>query len=139
MTADEFRARIHTVWGGHGAQGKAARHWDVDRKTVQRWQSGAIQVPGAVASELREMTAIARPAEGTTPDQDRDEACAAAIAPVLGGMSNLAIAMGWSPAEVHVAVLSLAASELLALAGDVAAIRVLREAEAAIRATPCSG
>jgi hypothetical protein len=26
MTADEFRARLKTIWGGHGSQGQAARH-----------------------------------------------------------------------------------------------------------------
>jgi hypothetical protein len=104
----------------------------VGRKTVQRWQSGAVAVPGDIAAELREMTTIARPPDGSTAADDRGAACADAIAPVLGGMTLRAVDMGWSEAEVTVAVISIAAGELRSVAGAEAAADLLRAVAAGI-------
>ena len=52
MTSDEFRRLLPLVFGGHGAQTRAAEFFGVSDRTVRRWVSGASPVPEYVAATI---------------------------------------------------------------------------------------
>lgn len=119
MTADDkqaalFRRMIAELWGW-GAQTKAARHFEVSDRTIRHWVAGERAIPERVMAELRAMLAIAPP---TDVDEDRDDACREALQPALTELRDRAVAAGWHPAEVAVAILSLTVDEIRHHAGD---------------------
>lgn len=126
INADRFRSGIETLWG-YGAQGKAARHFEVADRTVRRWIAGEMAVPATVMAELDAMLSITPP-PGSTSDEDRDDACRDAIEPALTDLRNRAIGAGWHPAEVATAILALTISEMRAGAGDEATRQTLQAA-----------
>jgi len=52
MSHDELREIIEYLYG-YGGQSKLARTLGVNTRTVQRWISGAVAVPGPVAIAIR--------------------------------------------------------------------------------------
>lgn len=130
--AAEFRRLIERLWG-YGAQTRAARHFEVTGRTVRNWVSARSDIPDQVIDEARAMVNIAPPPDSSH-TEDRDGACAAALEPALTELRDRAVAAGWNPAEVAVAILSLTASEIRAIAGRQAMIRLLDELRAAVDA-----
>lgn len=125
-SAAEFRRMIEQLWG-YGAQTRAARHWEVSDRTVRHWVAGKRAVPEKVMEQLRAMTSIAPPPD-TTSDDDRDDACRAALEPSLTNLRNRAVGAGWHPAEVAAAILSMTIDEIRDGAGDDAVREVLEGA-----------
>lgn len=130
--ASAFRAGIERLWG-YGAQTKAARHFEVSDRTVRAWVSGKTAIPMGVMADLRAMLDIAPPAAGMT-DEERDEACYAALEPLVTDVITRAVAAGWHPAEVSAAALDRIVSEIRAGAGDATAIETLKSMIATIKA-----
>lgn len=122
--ADLFRRMIEQLWG-YGAQTRAARHFEVSGRTVRHWVAGERSIPERVMAELRAMLSIAPP---TDIDADRDDACREALQAALTGLRDRAVAAGWHPAEVAVAILSLTVDEIRHNAGDDQARQVLEQA-----------
>lgn len=94
-----------------GKSGKA-----VSRESIRLWMRDDA-VPEWAAAMIRAMAAIAPP-PGSTSDEDRDAACIMAMEPELTRIRDLAVSVGWHPAEVAAAVLSLTLSEIQQQAGD---------------------
>lgn len=53
MTADELKAALVNLYGGHGWQTRAAEALNVDTSSIRRWTSGQIPVPGPVEAAVR--------------------------------------------------------------------------------------
>ena len=53
MSADELKAALIRLYGGHGWQTKAADALGVDTSTIRRWTQGQVPVPGPVAAAVR--------------------------------------------------------------------------------------
>ena len=135
MTPSEFRRGIDTLWG-RGAQMRAAEHWGIAARSVRRFVSGEQIVPDGIARELREMIGI-MPPPGTDADDDadtaaRDDACLDAIEPEMTRLRDRCLAAGWNPAEIAVAMVSLAMSEIITRVGVAAALDFLEETKAAL-------
>lgn|GEM_PF-3044748 len=131
MSPEQFRDSINLIWG-RGAQAQASRHWGVADRSIRRWVSGEQAVPETIARDLRGMIGI-MPPPGTDADDDadtdeRDAACADAIGPALIELRDRCLAVGWNPAEIAVAIVSLGLSEIIAQAGPAAALALLDEA-----------
>ena len=94
-----------------GKSGKA-----VSRESIRLWMRDDA-VPEWAAAMIRAMAAIAPP-PGSTSDEDRDAACITAMDPELTRIRDLAVSVGWHPAEVAAAMLSLTLSEIRDGAGD---------------------
>ena len=54
MTSSEMRGIGHELFGDHW-QGTLARALDVNPRTIRRWASGEIEIPDAVADEIRKL------------------------------------------------------------------------------------
>lgn len=127
-----FQAGIDRLWG-YGAQTKAARHFSVDGRTIRRWVGGERGIPASVMAELRAMLDIAPPA-GDLTDEQRDDACYAAIDPLITDTLTRAAAAGWHPAEVSTAILERVVLEIRQGAGTAQAIEILKKAASALKA-----
>lgn len=123
----EFARLAAAVWG-FGYQTKASRHFDVADRTVRRWCSGDSPVPANVMAELRQIADIRSPPEGSSDEDDRDDACYDAIEPAVGKLAERAVANGWSIGEVLTALLAISVSEMKAKAGDKATRQTLEAA-----------
>lgn len=114
MTASEFRAMLALIWGQHGAQAAAARHFGVADRTVRRWAAGDVRVPRDVAAELRRLAdraplpPIPAPPGGTSAYQGRDAACAEALSAAYAALVTAAELAGWAPHEILTALRRLA-------------------------------
>lgn len=126
-TAPEFARRAALIWG-YGYQTKAANHFNVSDRTVRRWCAGTSAVPQAIMDELRKFAEFTPPPNGTTEDDDRDDACYDAIEPELNQLAERAVAAGWSIAEVLTAILAITVSEMKHRAGDTATRKTLEAA-----------
>ena len=82
----------------------------VSRESIRLWMRDDA-VPEWAAAMIRAMAAIAPP-PGATADEDRDAACIEAIEPDLTRLRDLAVSVGWHPAEVAAAILSLTLGEI---------------------------
>jgi hypothetical protein len=71
---------------------------------------------------------IRPPPSGSSPDDDRDLLCWAAIRGPLTELRNAAVTAGWADAEIVTAILSLVVAELREMAGVDAAAATLRAA-----------
>lgn len=118
------------IWG-YGWQGRLAEAVGVQDRTVRRWIA-ADSLPDFAASKLRAMAHISPPPPGTTPEQDRDDACADAVEGDLSRLVELATDAGWHRAEVQVAILSLIVTDMTTLAGPAAALEVLAQAKSLV-------
>ena len=130
MTRSELERLGSLIWGARAWKGVAAQALGVDRKTVSRWIRDDF-VPPWAATQLRAMAHIAPP-PGSTSDQDRDDACVAAIEGDLSKIVELAESAGWHRAEVSAAILSLAVSDIQSHAGQDATLDVLDQVRAAV-------
>lgn len=130
--AAAFQAGINRIWG-YGAQTKAARHFSVDGRTVRKWVGGERGIPPGVMAEIRAMLDIAPPA-GDLTDDERDNACYAAVAPLITDTITRAVAAGWHPAEVSTAILERVVLEIRQGAGTAQAIEILKKAASALKA-----
>ncbi len=95
----------------------------ISRETIRLWMR-ADEVPEWAASMIRAMAAIAPP-PGSSDDMDRDEECRHAIEPELTRIRDLAVSVGWHPAEIVTAILALTVDEIRDNAGDDAATSIL--------------
>lgn len=129
MNRAEAQSLGQHIWG-YGWQGRLAEAVGVQDRTVRRWIA-ADCFPDFAASKLRAMAHIAPP-PGTTPDQDRDDACADAVEGDLSRLVELATDAGWHRAEVQVAILSLIVTDMTTLAGPAAALEVLAQAKSLV-------
>jgi len=129
MTNAEVRNLLALIWGQHGAQSAAARHFGVADRTVRRWASGDVSVPGDVANELRRladrapMPVIPPPRGNAT-----DDAAAEAIRPAYVALMLAAERAGWHPAEAAKALLSWLVADMRKMAGDEATRKTLTAA-----------
>lgn len=130
--AAAFQAGINRIWG-YGAQTKAARHFSVDGRTVRKWVGGERGIPPGVMAEIRAMLDIAPPA-GDLTDDERDNACYAAVAPLITDTITRAVAAGWHPAEVSTAILERVVLEIRQGAGTAQAIEILKKAASSLKA-----
>lgn len=98
----------------------------ISRETIRLWMR-ADEVPEWAASMIRAMASIAPP-PGSSSAEDRDDACREAIEPEMTRIRDLAISVGWHPAEVATAVLALTIDEIRDNAGDATAETLLTAA-----------
>jgi hypothetical protein len=137
MTGEEFRVALGRVAPSQlafarllTALGHPAR--DVAR-SVRRWCQ--IGPPGEVVVVLRLLEELAVPPPPATlrVEDDRDEPCGRALEPRLDALAERAVAAGWHPAEVAVAVLTWAAHRIADAAGEDAAVQTLEDAAEVVR------
>jgi hypothetical protein len=76
---------------------------------------------------------IIQPPAGTTPEDDRDEACGEWVIPALDEVLASAAAEGWHPTEVLAAVVHWAATTIQDQVGVDAAVELLKQAEEVVR------
>ncbi len=55
MTPTEFSAAITSLFGGYGAQSRAARALRVTDRTVRRYVSGDAVIPEGIAAEIEDL------------------------------------------------------------------------------------
>lgn len=101
--------------------GKTGR--PISTETIRLWMRDDF-VPPDAAMLIRAMASIAPP-PGSDSSQDRDGACIDAMEPELTRLRDLAVIVGWHPAEVAAAILSLTISEIRDNAGDDALAEML--------------
>lgn len=121
----QFIRLAELLWG-YGYQTRAARHFEVSSRTVRRWVAREAIIPERIMAELLVMVNIAPPPDSNS-DQDRDDACAAALEPVLTDLRNRAMGSGWRPAEIDSAIFSLTISEIRANGGAEVAREILAD------------
>ncbi|QFQ87296.1 hypothetical protein F8A10_07585 [Paracoccus kondratievae] len=103
----------------------------ISRETIRLWMRNDT-VPVWAADMIRAMASIAPP-PGSSSDENRDAACIEALEPELTRLRDLAVSVGWHPAEVAAAVLSLTLSEIRENAGDEAIAEILHGATSKTR------
>lgn len=134
MTAGEFRKLLALIWGQHGAQSEAARHFGVSDRTVRYWAAGKRNIPEEIQRELLSLAArsplppIAPPPAGSTPDEDRDDACAESIWPAYSALCLAAENAGWAAPEILTALLSHVVTDMRRMSSDDATRQTLSAA-----------
>ena len=142
MTPIEFCRQGVLIWGPYGWQQRAAAHFGVSDRTVRRWAAGHRAIPAAVAEELDRLLEraplppIAPPPGGSSPEEGRDDACAAAIRDAYVALAAAAERAGWTTPEVLTALLSWAVSDARNLGGPEAAAETLRHVLRALETHP---
>ena len=116
MTRDEMERHAALLFG-YGWKSGLADALGVNRKTVSRWIAAG-EMPGWAADRLRAMTSIPPPPAGSTPDQDRDDACAEALRASYAKLCASAECSGWTTPEIVTAMLSHTITAMRAGAGD---------------------
>jgi len=134
MTGPEFKSLVALIWGRHGGQQRAARHFGVSDRTIRRWIDGSRRIPENVAAEMLglteriELPAIAPPQAGSDPLEDRDDAAADAIRPAYVAVMLAAERAGWEPAEALTALLSWVTTDMRRMSGDATTKKTLEAA-----------
>lgn len=136
MIAAELAALASQCYGQRW-QSALARDMDVNVRTVQRWAAGGIEKE-ATADRVRQFLTERRVVAIPSPDpalseDERDDACHDALEPVVAALARAADDQGWHPAEVWVAILSIAAERIYAIGGRQAAIETIAETMAGLR------
>lgn len=101
----------------------------VSRESLRLWMRDD-RVPDGIAAYIRAMTSIAPP-PGTNSAMDRDDACREALEPEMTRLRDLAVTVGWHPAEVAAAILALTLDEIRTHAGDEGLREVMEQINAA--------
>ncbi len=95
----------------------------ISRESLRLWLR-ADAVPDWAAMQIRALTAI-MPPPGSIAAEDRDDACADALEPELTRLRDQAVSVGWHPAEVAAAILSLTIGEIRAHTDDATVMDML--------------
>ena len=132
MTPSELHSLASGCYGSRW-QSQLARDMGIALRTVQRWARDGISKPATSEGvrrflEERRISRIAAPPEGTTPDQDRDVACSAALRPAVTALVAAAVDVGWHPAEAVTTVLAVAVDEMLRHGTPEEAVETLQHA-----------
>lgn len=125
MTDDATRLRDRLAALGL-SQRALARALGKNERSVRDWASSVTPVPDLVWRWLDD--AIAPPPAGSSPDEDRDDACVTALAPHLRNLAERARSAGWHEAEVYAALLTCAVETMRDRAGDRATRETLTQA-----------
>lgn len=131
MTPSELHSIASACYGARW-QSQLARDMGVSLRNIQRWARDGIAKPATAEGvrrflEERRISRIAAPPEGSTPDQNRDDACYEALRPGVLALLAAASDIGWHPAEAWVAVLAVTVDAMRDGAGDDATLDVLRQ------------
>lgn len=131
MTSSELQSLASACYGARW-QSALARDMGIALRTVQRWASDGIGKPATAEGvrrflEERRIARIAAPPEGSTPDEDRDGACHAALQPGVRAMVAAAEDIGWHPAEVLTMALAIIVEEIEDRAGHAAALEIVEQ------------
>ncbi len=122
--ADRLRTRLAEL---HLSQRAAARILGINERTMRDYASGAVvPIPDWVWRALA--SSVASPPAGSSPDDDRDEACVAALEPHLAQIVERARAVGWNEAEIAAALLALIVEWMRERGGDAVARETLASA-----------
>lgn len=132
MTANDLESLASSVYGW-GWQSQLSREMGIGYRTVQRWAGAGINKPATADAvrrfiDERRTARIPAPPAGTSPEDDRDDACADAIDAPIAATLAAAEAVGWSRAEALTAGLSIIVTYMRASAGTPATITTLRAA-----------
>lgn len=136
MTAPELAALASQCYGQRW-QSALARDLDVNVRTVQRWAADGIQRQSTADSVRRflterRVTTIPGPSSGLS-EEERDDACHDALLSPVTALARAADDVGWHPAEVWVAILSIAVEQMIQMAGADATSEMLEQSLASIR------
>lgn len=134
MTSAEFHSLASTVYGARW-QSQLSRDMGIALRTIQRWARDGIDKTATAEGvrrflEERRVSRMAYPPEGTTPEDDRDDACYEAVRPSIMAIMAAATDIGWSEAETLTAILSTIVEHMRA--GDEATATTLRAAVTAL-------
>jgi hypothetical protein len=137
MTSADLHSLASAVYGSRW-QSQLARDMGLALRTVQRWAANGIDKPATVEGvrrflEERRIARIPSPPPGTSPNDDRDDACCDALRPAVEAMVAAAADVGWHQAESLTAILAYTAQEMRERAGRPATIETLEQAIAAIK------
>lgn len=112
-------------------QSQLAREMGIAVRTVQRWARNGIDKTATAEGvrrflEERRIARIAAPPDGTTVDDDRNDACRDALEPSILSVFAAAKDIGWHHSEVMRAVLAIAIDDLARRVDIPAKIETLR-------------
>lgn len=126
------RSRNSARW-----QSQLGRDMKIALRTIQRWSRDGIDKTATAEGvrrflEERRIARLPAPPAGSTPNDDRDDACYEAIAPSIGAVTAAARDVGWTDAETLTAILAVAVDGMIDAAGERATIETLRMAIRAV-------
>lgn len=132
MTPSELQSMASATYGARW-QSQLSRDMGVALRTVQRWARDGIDKPATAEGvrrflEERRVARIAAPPAGTTPDDDRDEACYDALEPGITSLLAAAEDIGWMRVEAQCAGLAALIDDMTATSGLPSTIETLRGA-----------
>jgi hypothetical protein len=137
MTPSDIQSLASAVYGARW-QSQLSRDMGVALRTVQRWARDGIEKTATAEGvrrflEERRVARMAPPPEGTTAEDDRDDACRDAIEPPITAILAAAQDVGWHEGESLVAMLAAIIDRMRRSAGAPAAIATLRSAIEAVK------
>lgn len=107
MNGQELRAAIETLWPGHGAQARAARHFNIADRRIRDYISGARGVPGWMETEIRDLLEMF---PGGVRDVDPRK--------IIGILQQQMVATGWTAGQSAASILAVAVSNAQDILGD---------------------
>ena len=139
MTPSELQSLASACYGARW-QSALSRDMGIALRTVSRWARDGIAKPATAEGvrrflEERRIARIAAPPSDTTADQDRDDACYAALQPGVRALIAAAEEIGWHPAEALTSALAIVVDEIEARAGRAAAQEIVDQQAAVLKNT----
>lgn len=130
MTPSDLQSLAASVYGARW-QSQLGRDMGIALRTVQRWARDGIDKTATAEGvrrflEERRIARIAAPPEGSTDDDDRDDACRDALEPAILSVLAAADDIGWHRVEAQTAVLASVLDDMVASSGIPATIETLR-------------